>query len=303
VAPDGAAVERGLRREDLFTVVIEQVFTDTTDYADIVLPATTQAEHFDLHTSYWHLYVGLNEPCIPPLGESLPNAEIFRRLAAAMGFDEPCFRDSDEDLARQALGSGHPALRGITLERLRREGYVRLNLPAEDAPFAEGGFPTPSGKVEIWSDELARRGTDPLPDYLPPAEGPSGPYPLHCISPKSARFLNSTFAHLEVLRRREGEPSLLVHPDDAARRGIADGQWVRVWNDRGECRLRARVSEDTAPGTVITRSTHWNRLSPGGANINRTTSQRESDLGGGATFYTNMVEVAPAADPGKEEAL
>jgi anaerobic selenocysteine-containing dehydrogenase len=300
VAPDGNAVRRGLAREDLFTVVHEQVWTDTTDYADIVLPATTQLEHRDLHTSYWHLYLGWNEPAIAPLGESKPNAEVFRLLAAAMGFDDPAFRDSDEDLARQALSGDHPALAGITLERLRREGYVRLNLPVEDAPFAAGGFPTPSGRVEIWSEELARRGRDPLPDYRPLAEGPEADperqrrFPLLCLSPKSGRFLNSTFAHLEVLRRREGDPVLHIHPADAAARGIADGDWVRVWNDRGECRLRARVGPATRPGTVITRSTHWNRLSPGGGNVNRTTSQRESDLGGGATFYTNLVEVERA---------
>ena len=293
VAPDGGAVARGLQREDLFTVVLEQVFTDTTDYADIVLPATSQAEHLDVHTSYWHLYVGLNEPAIPPLGESLPNAEIFRRLAAAMGYTEPCFGDSDEDLARQALGR----MPGVTLERLRREGYARLDLPVDYAPFAEGGFTTPSGRVEIWSDELERQGLDPLPDYVPL---PDAPYPLQCLSPKSARYLNSTFAHLSVLRRREGEPALLVNPGDAATRGIADGAWVRVWNERGECLLRARVSDRTRPGTVITRSTPWNRLSPGGGNINRTTSQRCSDLGGGATFYTNMVEIAPAAGPRAE---
>ncbi len=299
VAPDGGAVARGLSREELFTVVIDQVLTDTCDYADMVLPATTQPEHLDVHTSYWHLYVGLNEPAIRPLGESLPNAEIFRRLAAAMGYDEPCFRDRDEDLIRQALGR----MPGITLERLRAEGYVRLDVPTDFAPFAEGGFRTPSGRVEIWSDELAARGLDPMPDYVPPAEGPGGRYPLRCLSPKSGRFLNSTFGNVAVLRHREGGPALLVHPDDAAERGIVDNMFVRVWNDRGACRLLARVSDRAPRGTVITRSTHWNRLSPGGANINRTTSQRPSDLGGGATFYTNMVEVAPAAGSGEGEAL
>ena len=303
VAPEQGLVLRGLAREDLFTVVHEQLMTDTAAYADVVLPATTQFEHLDLHASYWHLYLQLNRPAIAPLGEAKPNTEVFRLLARAMGFDEPALQDSDEELIRQALSVDHPHLAGITLERLRREHSIRLNLERPFVPFRQG-FPTPSGKVELYSPRLAERGLDPLPGYQPPAEsreadpGLFGRYPLHFLTPSAHHFLNSSFANLPALLLKEGQPTLFINPLDAAERGIASGDRVRVYNDRGECLLMARIGDQVQPGVVLSPSLWWSRSSPGERNVNATTSAREADYGGGAVFHTNLVEVEPAS-PGR----
>nr|PZN70603.1 MAG: molybdopterin oxidoreductase [Bacillota bacterium] len=305
VAPNQSKVLAGLLREDLFIVVHEQVFTDTCRYADIVLPATTQFEHTDLMTSYWHLYVQLNEPVIEPLGEAIPNTELFRRLARAMGFTEPCFRDSDEDLIRQALSGGSPFLEGITLERLKRERFIKVNRPA--APFAEGGFGTPSGKVEFYSQALAERGLDPVVDYTPPAESVDGSpelaarYPIALITPAAHHFLNTTFANLPRMRQREGVPTIFLNPADAAARNIRTGDWVRVFNDRGSVRLQARVGDWSQPGVAIAPSIWWSRHMPDGVGINVLTTDRVSDMGGGAAFHTNLVQVE-LADPPAEAA-
>lgn len=294
VAPNQNRVIRGLQREDLFVVVHEQLFTDTCQYADIILPATTQLEHLDLHYSYWHLYVMLNEPSIPPRGEAVPNTELFRRLARAMGFTDPCFQDSDEDLIRQAL-AGSPALAHISLERLRAERWVKVNRPA--APFASGQFPTPSGKLELYSEVLAGLGLDPLPGYTPPAESPDGApglharYPLHLLTPAAHHFLNTTYANLPTMLAGEGYPPLLLHPADAAPRGIASGDWVRTFNDRGEVFLKAKVGDWSQPGTAVSPSLWWRRFSPGGSNVNALTTDRLADYAGGAAFHTNLVEV------------
>lgn len=332
-APEQEKVLRGLAREDLFLVVHEQVLTDTARYADILLPATTHFEHTDLHTSYWHLYLQLNEPVIPPVGESKSNTEVFRLLAQAMGFDEPAFRDSDEDLLRQALHWDHPFLQGITLERLRRERFVRLNTPSQPhlpfvaavsssepaslpstVPGQEGHppagahstgerklrftFPTPSGKIEFFSEALAKAGLDPLPAYVPPAESRDGSpelaakYPLALVSPAAKNFLNSTFGENPTLQEQEGgRPVIFLHPEDAAARGIADGQLVRVFNDRGSFVARAAVGDTVRPGVAVSPTIWWNSFTPDGKSANQTTSQRLTDLGAGATFHTNLVEV------------
>lgn len=301
IAPDQGAVLGGLRRDDLFTVVLEHFQTDTADYADILLPATTQLEHFDIVKPYGHYSLMCNNPAIAPIGESKPNSEIFRLLAARMGFTEPCFSDTDEEIAAQAISSGHPAFEGITLERLKRDGWARLNLPAEYAPFAEGGFPTPSGRCEFHSERLAEMGLDPLPDFVPPLESPaSAPelaarFPLQFITPPAHSFLNSSFVNMERSRRAEKRPSLLIHPVDAEPRGIADGAVVSVFNDRGGCQLTAIVCEDVREGVVIAPSVWWNKKSPGHVNVNQTTSQALTDLGEGATFYDNLVEVEAVA--------
>lgn len=298
VAPDQSRVHQGLMRDDLFVVVHEQFPTDTCDYADIVLPATTQLEHADIHKAYGHLYLLWNEPSIAPLGEALPNTEVFRRLAARMGFDDPCFRDSDEDMARDVLRSDHAAMHGITLERLKEHGWLRLNLPEEFAPFAQGNFPTPSGKCELYSARMAADGHDPLPTFTPPAESPqSSPalaarYPLALLTPPAHHFLNSTFVN--VLKRYEDGPHLEINAADAAARTIVDGDLVRVFNDRGEFRLPARLSDRVKPGLVVAPSIWWRKLTPDGQGVNTTTSQALSDMGGGATFYDNLVEVARA---------
>ncbi len=300
VAPDQESVRKGLAREDLFTVVHELFPTDTVDFADIVLPATTTLEHYDIHKAYGHLYLSLSRPAIAPLGECLPNTELFRRLAAKMGLDHPCLRESDEAMARQALDWDHPHLAGITFERLEREGSVRLSVADPHVPFAEGGFPTPSGKCEIRNDRLESQGLDPLADFVPPRESViSSPehaqkYPLAFISPPAHHFLNSTFSAQPVFVRREGEASVTLHPKDAEARGIHDGQMVRVFNDRGAFLARARVSDAARPGLLVGLSIWWAKMCPGGRNANAVTSQELTDFGGGATFYDVLVEVAPA---------
>jgi anaerobic selenocysteine-containing dehydrogenase len=303
VAPDQEKVREGLGREDLFTVVHELFPTDTVDFADIVLPATTILEQYDIHKSYGHLYVSLNRPAIPPEGEAVPNTELFRRLAARMGLDHSCLKDTDEEMARQAFDWEHPHMKGITLERLEKEGSVRLRLPAPHVPFAEGGFPTASGKCELRSEALAAEGHDPVATYVPPHESvASAPelarrYPLAFISPPAHHFLNSTFSAQPVFVRREGEASVTLHPDDARTRGIAPGKMVRVFNDRGSFLARAHVSDAARPGLVVGLSIWWSKMCPGGRNANAVTSQALADMGGGATFHDALVEVAPAEEP------
>ncbi|HLX80903.1 MAG TPA: molybdopterin oxidoreductase family protein [Burkholderiales bacterium] len=297
VCPDSNQVLKGFAREDLFCVVMDSFLTDTADYADIVLPATTQLEHTDIHKSYGHLYVLANNPAIAPVGESLPNVEVFRRLAARMGFEDACFRDSDDDIAHQAIGSGHANLAGMDWETLKKNGWQRLALPQKFAPFAKGGFHTPSGKCEFYSAALKVQGLDPLPFYNPPAELPSSnpalaaKYPLNFLSPPVRNFLNSSFANLPRFRAAEGEPSLELHSADAAARGIADGDSVRVYNDRGSFTLKARVNDKPRRGVVVAPSVWWKKFARDRRNANDLTSQRTADLGGAATFYDCLVEV------------
>jgi len=295
VCPDSRKVLAGFAREDLFTVVHELFQTDTADYADILLPATSQLEAWDIHKSYGQLYVQASRPAIAPVGEAKPNTEVFRLLAQHMGFDEPCFRDDDETLCRTALSSGAPALAGVAWEDLTSRGWARLQLPA--APFAEGGFPTPSGKVEFFSETARSWGLDPLPDYIPPAEGPTSnadrtvKYPLAFLSPPHRHFLNTSFAHLDFALKEAGEPTLEIHPADAAARGITDGQQVQVFNDRGEYSLRARITDRVRQGVVSAPSVWWKKLTRDGCNANELTAQRIADMGGGATYYDCLVEV------------
>jgi anaerobic selenocysteine-containing dehydrogenase len=301
VAPDSGKVVRGFSREDLFTVVHEQFLTDTCDYADIVLPATTQLEHYDVHTGYGHLYVMANSPAIAPLGESLPNSEVFRRLAARMGFTEECFRDSDEDICRQALESCKPSMQGIGWESLKRRGWQRLNLPESFAPFAEGRFGTPSGKCEFYSETAKAMGMDPLPGFVPPRESArSNPelaekYPLAMISPPNRHFLNSSFANMPFAIAEAKEPSLDLHAADAAVRGIREGDQVRVFNDRGSFTARARVADKAREGVVVALSVWWKKLTADRRNANEVTSQALTDIGRGATFYDCLVEVERVA--------
>lgn len=300
VAPDLVRVREGLRREDLFTVVLEHFQTDTADYADWILPATTQLEHWDVHGSYGHFYVTLNRPAIAPLGESASNAEIFRRLAARMGLDDPAFADSDTELIRQALDSRSPAMEGVTFEKLLDEGYVRLNFPSPFAPLAENRpLRTPSGKIEFRSGVLGKMGFPALPSFIEPVEAlarPDDRYPLALLSPPEHTFLNSTFVNVPALAMAAGRPKLLLNPEDARKRSIGSGASVRVWNDRGEFRAEAILTDEVRPGVAASYGVRWARLS-GGRTVNDTTSQRESDLGGGAVFYDNAVEVELVAAP------
>ena len=286
VAPDGLKVRAGLLREDLFTVVHEQFATDTVDYADLVLPATTQLEHLDLHGSYGHHFVMLNEPAIESVGESWSNNDVFRELAQRMGFEAELFPD-DESLIREALDGG-PNLKGITLERLREQPSIRLDLPAAYAPFAEGKFPTPSGKCEFYSERMAAAGLDPLPAYQPPHEDPqtkpelAARYPLQLLCPPRPQFLNSTFANSASHRSGAGDPTIELSEEDASARGLKPGDWALVYNDRGGFQARVAVTGAVKPGVAVSLWGYWNKLSPGTGNVNSTTSSALTDMGGGA---------------------
>jgi anaerobic selenocysteine-containing dehydrogenase len=291
--PHQNKVRRGLAREDLFTVVMEQFPSDTADYADIVLPATMQHEHMDVHEGYGHMYLAWNEPAVAPPGECLPTTETFRRLARRMGLTEPSLYDSDERLAEQLLDSGHPHLTGITLDRLRKEGFARLSVPDPFVPYAEG-FPTPSGRLEFRSSRAERDGLDAVPDYVPPAEVADAAraerYPLAMISAASHHFLNTVFGNNPELRRRAGTPRAVLHPRDAAARGLADGDLVSVGNDRGAFEAVAEVSDRVRPGVVATTKGHWAKFN-GGANANAAVDERDADMGGGAVYHDTRVEV------------
>lgn len=303
VNPDQLRVRKGLERDDLFTVVHEQFPTDTAAYADVLLPATTQLEHFDLHTSYGHLDVLLNEPAIPPLAECKSNTDVFRMLARALDFEPELFDVSDEQLARLALWEGREApaaLAGITVDRLRSEGPIRLNIPRDHAPFAQGQFLTRSGKCELLSPRQLAEGGDGLPAYVPPHEDPrtrpdlASRYPLQMICPPSPNFMNSTFVNVDSLRPTE--PHVEMHPADAEPRGIRAGQMVRVANDRGAFFARAVVGETVIPGTIVTLGTWWRAFTRDGQTCNAVTSTKLTDLGGGATFFDNLVEATPCDD-------
>ncbi|MDB5899415.1 MAG: putative molybdopterin oxidoreductase [Ramlibacter sp.] len=288
VAPESAKVVQGFAREDLFTVVMEQFQTDTADYADYVLPATTQLEHWDIHGTYGHTDVVLNRPAIAPLGQARTNTQVFRELAQRIGFADACFGDSDEALCRQAFG------KHVDFQALLDHGFASLGIP--DAPFAEGRFPTPSGRCEFFSARLARQGLDGLPDHVPNYEpsGSSARYPLAMISPPARNFLNSTFVNVQSLRDAEGEPLIEMHPQDAAQRGIVDGQAVRAFNDRGEYLCKASVSQRARPGVVNGLGIWWRKFGMEGTNVNQLTSQRLTDLGRAPVFYDCLVEVRPA---------
>nr|WP_024901893.1 molybdopterin oxidoreductase family protein [Robbsia andropogonis] len=299
VAPDSRKVVAGFAREDLFTIVLEHFQTDTADYADLLLPATTQLEHLDVHKSYGHTYVMVNQPSIAPLADAKPNTEIFRGIAGAMGLTEPALFDSDQALLEQAFRWDDPLMGGVDAAQLQRDGWARLTLP--DAPFAQGGFRTPSGKCEFVSSTLAALGQDPLPDYLPPRESRERDpalarrFPLAMISPPARHFLNSTFVNIESLRKTEKVPRIEIHPDDAAVRGIVDGEQVRIFNDRGALTARADVSDRARNGVVVGMGIWWRKLASDGRNVNELTSQALTDLGNSASFYDCLVEVAPMA--------
>jgi len=289
IAPDSAKVVAGFAREDLFTVVLEHFQTDTADYADYILPATTQLEHWDVHLSYGHTDVLLNRPAIAPLGQAQPNTQIFRELAARMGFTETCFADSDEALCRMAYGDK------VDFNVLLEQGFATL--PTPDAPFAQGNFPTPSGRCEFFSQRLADQGLDGLPDHVPnhePARS-SKDYPLVMISPPARNFLNSSFVNVASLRATEGEPLLEMHPLDAAARQIQDGSVVRVFNARGEHRCRVSLNHRARVGVVHGLGVWWRKFGLDGTNVNQLTSQALTDLGQAPTFYDCLVEVQAAS--------
>jgi molybdopterin guanine dinucleotide-containing S/N-oxide reductase-like protein len=320
VCPNHNEVIRGLRRPDLFTVVHEQFLTDTTDYADIVLPATMFFEHKELQTGYGHYYLQMSHQAIEPLGECRSNVEVFRALAEHMGFTEECFRESVDQMMDVALASANPWLKGIDRERLEREGHVRLNFgtdrvevglrPAHTEqnpvptqakqtqvtflPFAQGNFPTTSGKAELYSETLKIEGLDPVVEFTPPSESrhsaQAKAFPLELLARKADNFLNSSFSNLPVVQQMEELGLLEINAADAQMRGIADGDTVRVFNRRGDILLKARVDGRVQAGVVSARL-YWAKLTPGSRNINVLTSEKLTDLGNSATFYSVLVEV------------
>jgi anaerobic selenocysteine-containing dehydrogenase len=309
VAPDGNKVLTGLAREDLFTVVSDIFITDTARYADIVLPATTSPEHDDINRSYGHYDIVLNRRAIDPVGGSLPNTEMFRRLAKVMArtcpeltaIADPCFDETDESMIRAGFDWNHKTLAGQSFDTLERDGFLRLNYPKKDGfitPFIHGGFGTPSGKCEFYSEALAKRGLDPLPTYTPPHEyddaALTAQFPLALNTPPARNFMNSTFANIEELAKPHGAPTVQLHPSDAATRGIANGAAVKVFNHRGMMKLIAKVTDDTRAGVATILWGHW-RDHPGAEGfVNDLTSQALTDLGGGATFYDCRVEIQVA---------
>ncbi|HZR56946.1 MAG TPA: molybdopterin-dependent oxidoreductase [Terriglobales bacterium] len=311
VCPNHNEVIRGLSRPDLFTVVHEQFLTDTTDYADIVLPATTFFEHKDLQASYGHYYLQMSDPAITPLGESKSNVEVFRALAERMGFEDECFRDSVDDMVDQALASSNPWLKGIDRLRLEKEGHIRLNFAAAETndgeqanrispnrefflPFAFGNFPTPSGKAELYNKALVAEGVDPVASFVPPNESrhsaAAKTFPLELLARKADNFLNSTFSNVPSVQQMEEVGLLEMSPQDAEKRRIIDGDMVRVFNARGEIVLKARVDGNVQLG-VVSAHLHWAKLSRDNVNINVLTSEKLTDLGNSATFYSVLVEV------------
>ena len=299
VAPDRNAVVKGFAREDLFTVVLEHFQTDTADWADWVLPATTQLEHWDVHFAYGHLYATLNRPAIAPIGEARPNTEIFRLIAARMGLEHPALREDDMTIIKGALNTTHQNMRGVTFDALMEKGWVRLNVPTPYVPFATGGFPTPSGKCEFYYERMKAMGLDPLPSFTPPHEFPetspelAAKYPLALISSPRHQFLNSTFVNVDSLRK-DAVPEVVLHRNDAAVRGIVEGARVVVGNDRGYFTGIARVGESVREGVANAPSVWWTKLTSDGRNANDTTSQLVTDLGNGPVFYDNLVEITVA---------
>jgi anaerobic selenocysteine-containing dehydrogenase len=294
IAPNQTAVRRGLRREDLFTVVLEQFQTDTADHADILLPSTTFLEHTDLYLAYGHYHLQLARPALPAPGETKCNVEIFRLLAQRMGFEDPCFTESEDDMVRTLLDSPHPFLAGITLEQLDREHSVRLKISAGGEPFlpfAEGNFGTPDGRCHFNAETL---------DYTPPVESRHGDaelrskYPLELISPKNDDSMNSTFGHRDGVDCQTA--TLHLAEPDAAARGIRTADQVRVYNGRGSCVLTASVDGRVRPGVACAPAVRWGKRSPGGDSVNAVTSERLTDFGGGPTFYSCLVQVERIGD-------
>jgi anaerobic selenocysteine-containing dehydrogenase len=314
VAPNHNAVVRGLARPDLFTVVHEQFFTDTTDYADYILPATTFLEHTDAQGAYGHYFVQYSHQAIAPIGEARSNVWLFSQLAQRMGFDEACFRDTPEEMIEQALGAdetGHSTNAGmehITLGDLQQQGHIPLSFHRDPEnqpfmPFTEGSLPTPSGKVEFYSETLRTMGLDPLPGFVPPTESRWGEaakqYPLELLARKNDNYMNSTFANLPGHRKMETRTSQKVemHPVDAQSRGIAEGDRVRIFNERGTLQLTA-ILNDKLPAGVVAARLDWAKFHAEAVNVNALTSERLTDIGAAPTFYSTLVEVARVTEPG-----
>ncbi|MCC7252145.1 MAG: molybdopterin-dependent oxidoreductase [Hyphomicrobium sp.] len=317
-APNASKIVEGLKREDLFMVTSELFITDTAKYSDIILPAAMQAEVYDLMVTWGHLYASLNQPAIPPPGECVSNAELFRRLAKVMGFNDPHFSLSDEEMVVRSYNWDAPAFEGITIEKLEERGWMRLNVgtPSERVPHAQGGFKTPSGKCEFKSS-LAEKGNfvaevwrsgyaemqpggyvDPVPNFIPPGESPvDNPahalrYPLNLISPKPHAFLNTQYGNEPMQQKRQGEQLILINPKDASARGINPGSYVKVYNERGAFEAKAQFSDDVMAGMLMTNVGHWPGHNRTGSAVNSTTAPRHCNLGNAGVYSDNLVEIS-----------
>jgi anaerobic selenocysteine-containing dehydrogenase len=298
VCPNQSLVLRGLAREDLFTVVHEQILTDTAHYADLVLPATTSMEHLDIYRSFGQLTLQLAKPAIPPQGEARANWRVFADLAQALGVATDHYARDEEAVIREFLAKGGATTHGISYEQLERDGWARVDVPTPYVPFADGA-PTRSGKVEFYSERLAQQGMPALPTWSPLAEGPANTelharYPLQCIVPPNRFFLNSSFSQSERLRRRQGAPIVMMSAADATRRGLTDGDTARVYNDRGSAEFTVRMTDATQTGVVVIEGIWWHRFHPGGRGVNVLTSDRTADMGSGPAFHSTLVEIARA---------
>ncbi|MBW1945476.1 MAG: molybdopterin oxidoreductase family protein, partial [Deltaproteobacteria bacterium] len=294
VAPDSARVLAGLERKDLFVVVHEHLMTETAMYADIVLPSTTSLESTDLYRSYGHYYLQMARPVIEPVGETRSTLAIFNDLAARFAFTDNCFSETEEERIRNLLNSDSPYLEGITLDDLQEGRPIRLNVHAN---IFSKGFGTPSGKIEFYSRSMADQGLDPLPNGEPSIDGEGkGRFDLQLITPPRHQFLNSSFNEIEYLRNKAGDPVILIHPEDAATRGVEEKMRVRVFNDRGECYLYAHLTGDTAPGVSVIEGLYWPRFMPNNRGVNQLTSQSLTDMGQSCAFHCNLVEVEPSLD-------
>ena len=300
---DQGRVRSGLRRDDLFTVVHELRMTDTARHADIVLPATSPFEHADILFSYYWPELVLNRPAIGPQGEARSNLEVFRALAAAMGFEEPCFRLRAEEVVAEILAHPDLPLDQADQSALGRDGWVHIRAPSIHGRFQAGIAAAKSNPIALYAAPLAAEGHDPLPGYVPPRESREATpdlfarYPLSLLTPSAHSVLNSNFGNEPALRRDEEKPRLWIHPDDARARAIADGALVRVHNDRGDCLLWAEITERTRPGVVIAAGLWWGARYPGGKIPNFTTPDFAADMGGGSAFNSNLVDVAPENAP------
>jgi anaerobic selenocysteine-containing dehydrogenase len=292
VAPDSARVIEGLERKDLFVVVHEHLMTETAMYADFVLPATTSLESTDLYRSYGHYYLQMARPVIEPMGEARSTLSIFQDLAQRFGFIEDCFSETEDAIIQKLLESGSPYLEGITLDDLKEGWPIRLNM--RENIFSKG-FGTPSGRIEFYSQEMAEQGLDPLPDGEPSVdmEG-KGRFPLQMITPPRRQFLNSTFFEIDYLRNQAGDPAIMINPEDAVSRGVKENMRVRVFNDRGECHLFARLTEKTPPGVTVIEGLYWPRFMPKNRGVNQLTSQHLTDMGQSCAFHCNLVEIEPS---------
>jgi anaerobic selenocysteine-containing dehydrogenase len=299
--PDQNNLRKGLSREDLFTVVHDLFITDTADYADIFLPAATFFEKPDIHQGYRFLYCQLNEQAIEPLGEARSGVWVFNQLAERMGFTEPCFKEGEEDIIKGALDTDNPFMEGITYERLKKEGAVHLNTPTTPyVIYADGKFGTDSGKIELYSEKMKAEGLDPVAEYVPLQEGPEispelfAKYPIYLLTGSTSRLCNTTYANTEFFQTIDAVPTVKINPEDAAARGVSEGDWVYVENDRGSAKLMARLSDAVKPGVAFTVKDYWPKLSPDKMGANFTTPDYIADMGGGPCYQTNLVQIRKA---------